>query len=71
MSKNREESIKHYEDWGNSWYGVDCRIYDEYNYMVISCCILELFQILSCREDGWLFCGFDGGSSYVFTWEGD
>lgn len=69
MKRTREESLELYSEWCKEWYGEDCYIQEDYDYMVIVNGSLELFQILSCREDGWLFCG-KVHNDCIFTWEG-
>ena len=71
MSKAREESLESYQEWCEIWYGEDCYVYEEYGYMVISNGYLDVYQVLSCRDDGWLFCGELHSGEYIFTWEGE
>ena len=70
MSKQREESVERYVEWCKSWYGNNTYITEEFEYMLISGEYLDTFQVTSCRNDGWLFCG-NVNDSYIFTWEGD
>ena len=71
MSKNREESVDKYCEGCVSWYGEGCYITEEYNYMIISGVFLSLYEVVQCREDGWVFCGQAEDKNYLFTWEGD
>jgi len=69
MKRTREESLDYYLEWCKSWYGEDTYITEDYDYMIIHDTHLTVFQVVSCRDDGWLFCGVVC-ESYVFTWEG-